>query len=318
MKQIKIADTDLTLAPLGMGCVNAGLKWDGAEADRLFDAFLEMGGNVFDSARVYSDWIPPERGRSERVIGDWLARSGKRDRVVLITKGGHPDMTAEKPDLHKSRVSAAEMEEDLDLSLQALRTDRIDLYFYHRDDRSRSVEELIDTMERFVRKGKIRYYGCSNWSTVRMQEADAYCQRMGYRGFAANQALYNIGCRHMNPMEDDTLETADAEMCAYHQRNPRNLLMPYMGLCSGFFNKLLTDGVDSVRNSPYFTEENRKIADRIAHITEVYQVTVTQAVLGFFAVQGFPCLPLYGPRNASDLKEALDAFAYPFTMEDYR
>ena len=85
MKTITIPDTDLTLSPLGLGCVKAGLKWDGGEADRLFDAFLYMGGNVYDTARVYSDWIPSERGRSERVIGDWLSRSGKRQDVILMT-----------------------------------------------------------------------------------------------------------------------------------------------------------------------------------------------------------------------------------------
>lgn len=72
---------------MGMGCVNAGLKWDGKDADYLFDAFLDMGGNLFDTARVYSDWVLPESGRSERVLGDWLERSGKRSRIVLITKG---------------------------------------------------------------------------------------------------------------------------------------------------------------------------------------------------------------------------------------
>ena len=93
-----------------------------------------MGGNLYDTARVYSDWIPPETGRSERVIGDWLSRSGKRHDVVLITKGGHPDMTVPSPDMHNSRVSAENMRADLELSLKTLRTDYIDLYFYHRDN----------------------------------------------------------------------------------------------------------------------------------------------------------------------------------------
>ena len=87
MKKIVIPGTDLELSPMGMGCVNAGLKWDGKEADYIFDAFLDMGGNLYDTARVYSDWVLPEIGRSERVLGDWLERSGKRNRIVLITKG---------------------------------------------------------------------------------------------------------------------------------------------------------------------------------------------------------------------------------------
>ena len=88
MDKIRIPETELELSPLGLGCVNAGIKWDGADADRLFDAFYDMGGNLYDTARVYSDWIPPETGRSERVLGDWLSRSGKRSHVVLITRAG--------------------------------------------------------------------------------------------------------------------------------------------------------------------------------------------------------------------------------------
>ncbi len=317
MKKIRIPDTELELAPVGMGCVNAGLKWDGKEADNLFDAFVDMGGNLYDTARVYSDWIPDERGRSERVIGDWLRRSGKRDRVVLVTKGGHPDMTVQHPDMHENRLTRADMQHDLDLSLQALGTDYIDLYFFHRDHEELPVQELIETMESFVKAGKIRYYGCSNWSTERMEEADSYCREQGYGGFAANQALYNIGCRYMKPMADDTLAVVDSRMADYHRRNPQNLAMPYMGLCSGFFHSLIQKGEKSVEKSEYYTEDNLKVKDQILKVMEKYHATVTQAVLGFFAVQQFVCLPLYGPRSAENMKEALDTFEIPFEKQDY-
>lgn len=174
MKKITLMNTDLELSPMGMGCVNAGIKWDGEDAYRIFDAFLDMGGNVYDTARVYSDWIPSEIGRSERVLGQWLRQSGKRHDVILLTKGGHPDMTSATPDMHASRISAENMRTDLELSLRALGTDYIDIYFYHRDNEDVPVSELIDIMEDFRKQGKIRYYACSNWTTARMKEADAY------------------------------------------------------------------------------------------------------------------------------------------------
>lgn len=317
MKKIKIPDTELELSPLGMGCVNAGLKWEGKDADYLFDAFLDMGGNVYDSARVYSDWIGPEVGRSERVLGEWISRSGKRNQAVLITKGGHPDMTKPKPDMHHNRMTRADMAYDLELSLKALRTDYIDLYFYHRDDEAIPVEELAETMEQFVKEGKIRYYACSNWSTRRMEEADKYCRKQGYRGFAANQALYNLGSDCMKPLEDDTLQYIDREMQAYHIGNPSNLAMPYMGICSGFFHNFIEKGEQSVQDSPYYTEGNIRLAQKVKTIMETYHATVTQAVLGFFTCRDFKCLPLYGPRNAENLKEAMGAFEIPFKKADY-
>ena len=86
MRKITIMNTDLELSPMGMGCVNAGIKWDGEDAFWIFDAFLDMGGTVYDTARVYSDWIPSEIGRSERVLGQWLRQSGKRHDIVLLPR----------------------------------------------------------------------------------------------------------------------------------------------------------------------------------------------------------------------------------------
>lgn len=86
-------------------------------------------------------------------------------------------------------MTPEDMRHDLELSLKALRTDTIDIYFYHRDNLRQNVEDEIETMETFRREGKIRYYGCSNWTTERIKEADAYCKKMNYRGFVADQAL---------------------------------------------------------------------------------------------------------------------------------
>lgn len=317
MKRIRIPETDLWISSMGCGCVNAGLKWEGQSADEVFDAFFDLGGNLYDTARVYSDWVPTEIGRSERVLGEWISRSNKRNEIVLATKGGHPDMRAEEIDLHKSRLSREEMEYDLDLSLKALQTDWIDLYFYHRDDCTRTVEELIDTMESFVKAGKIRYYGCSNWTAQRIKEADAYCRKMGYRGFAANQMYYNVGSMHKRPAADDTLVMMDEEMLAYHRENPQNLAMPYMGLCSGAFNKWIALGEAAVKENEYYTKENEKVKTQLMKTAEKYHITITQAVLGFFTCQDFNCVPLYGPRGADSFPEACGTFEIPFEKADY-
>lgn len=316
-KKIMIPNTDIEVFPFGLGTADAGLLWDGADADRIFDAFLDNGGSLIDSAHVYSDWVAPEIARAERVIGDWLERSGKRNQVVLITKGGHPDMTGENPDTHISRMTKADMVSDIESSLQKLRTDHIDIYFYHRDDESQPVADLIEVMEGFRKEGKIRYYGCSNWSTARMKEAAAYCKEKGYRGFVANQCLLNLGYKYMNPLPDDTLVYVDKEMQQYHKDNASNLLMPYMGVCSGFFHIYAAKGEEGVKNSPYYTEGNMRVAKRVMELCEHYNATVSQVVLGFFGQQEFNCAPLYGPRDVDSLVEAMGAFEIPFCKADY-
>lgn len=317
MKKVNIPKTELWLSPMGLGTVDAGVKWSVENAEQIYDAFLDMGGNLIDTARVYSDWIPGERGRSERILGDWLKKSGKRNQVILSTKGGHPDMLGAATDMHQNRLKRCDMEYDLELSLKALNTDCIDLYFYHRDCEALPVEELVETMETFVRAGKIRYYGCSNWSAKRMAEADCYAAKMGYRGFAANQALYNVGYNAMNPMADDTLAGADQDMQSYHKENRGNLLLPYTGNCGGFFQLLELYGEDAVKNSPYYTEKNLQVAKRLKQIMVKYGISLTQAVLGFFTVQDFTCLPLYAASKPERILEAMRTFGISFAKEDY-
>lgn len=316
-KRILIPDTDLYVYPIGLGTVDAGLRWDGPKADRIFDTYVQQGGNLIDCAHVYSDWVPGELARAERVLGDWLARSKKRNEVVIMTKGGHPDMTAPVPDMHKSRMTHDDMVKDLNESLKQLRTDYIDIYFYHRDNQEQTVEEEIETMEQFVKEGKIRYYGCSNWDAERMIQADVYCKEKGYRGFVADQSLLNLGMKYMRPLADDTLGYIKGEVFDYHIKNAGNLAMPYMANCSGFFHIYDKLGETGIQNNPYYTPENMKIAEGVKMLKEKYHCSITQVVLGFFYHQPFPCVPLYGTTKAEHIVDACGTLDIPFTAEDY-
>lgn len=90
-KKIAIPDTDLSLFPIGFGTVDIGLKrTDMKDISSVLEAYLDMGGNVIDSARIYSDWVPPLIGRSETILGQWIKERGRHDDFILMTKGGHP------------------------------------------------------------------------------------------------------------------------------------------------------------------------------------------------------------------------------------
>ena len=314
-QRIRIPDTDLRLCPIGLGTLSAGLKWDGKEADAIFDAYLELGGNVVDTARIYQDWVPGETGRSERVVGDWTKRSGKRDQIVLMTKGGHPKYTGPQDDLHLSRMTDADMRKDLELSLKALQTDHIDIYFYHRDNPAQSIAEEIETMERFVREGKIRYYACSNWSADRMREADAFCKTHGCRGFVADQAFLNVGMKHMKPLGDDTLTYLRGDIAAYHRENPRNLAMAYYCSAGGFFQQYLSKG--RIADETYNTPGNLRTAQRLKDLAEQRGTGITQAVLGFVLSQPYACLALVGMNSPKRVQEAMATLDVTFDPKDF-
>ena len=304
--------TGLSVSPFGLGCTRAGSAWTGDRADRLLDFFLDHGGNVIDTARIYGF---PDIGASEATLGEWLHRRGRRHEVVLMTKGGHPEVSA----MHVSRMSREDMEADLTASLRALRTDYVDVYFYHRDDTRQPVGALLERMEDFRRAGRIRFYACSNWSTRRMREADDYARAHGLTGFVGNECLYNLGSDGAGPLMDDTLIRADGEMLAYHQGGTQNTMMPYSGLCEGFFHGLESAAVsDRVKRSPYYTPINLRMAERIAALREKYAATTSQVLAGFFFTRDCPMLPLFGCSSEEHLAELIAAVDIPFTPEDYR
>ena len=317
-KRIMLPHTPLSLCPIGLGTLNAGVKWDGADAGRIFDAYVDLGGNLIDTARVYQDWIPGETGRSERVVGDWLARSKKRGEVILMTKGGHPVYRKEGDDLHLSRMTAADMRGDLELSLRALQTDTIDIYLYHRDDLKQPVEQLIEVMEQFRREGKIRYYGCSNWTASRIREAQTYSSRMGYPGFVVDEAFLNLALKHMNPLPDDTLVYCKDELDEYHHEPDAPLVVSYYSVASGYFHKYLNGGETAVKNNPYDTTENRAIALRVKELAEQYRCGITQVLLAWFSVREYPCVALYGPSRLEQLAEAMETQQVPFAADDLK
>ena len=306
--------TGLSVSPFGLGCTRAGSAWTGERADRLLDYFVDMGGNVIDTARIYG---LPDIGASEATLGGWLHRRGRRSDIVLMTKGGHPEVSS----MHVSRMSRRDMELDLAASLRALRTDYVDIYFYHRDDEDQSVGELLECMEDFRRAGHIRFYACSNWSTRRMREADAYARAHGLTGFVGNECLYNLGSSGAGPLHDDTLVRADADMLAFHQGGTHNTMMPYSGLCEGFFHRLESSpSVQDARltGSPYHTPANLRLAGRVALLREKYAATTSQVLAGFFFTSAVPMLPLFGCSSESHLAELLAAVDIPFTAQDYR
>jgi aryl-alcohol dehydrogenase-like predicted oxidoreductase len=313
-ENVSIPGTDLALSPICLGTVNAGLTWDHEEAFTLMERYLELGGNVIDSARIYSDWVKSEIGRSERVIGDWIRERRHHEDFTLITKGGHPRMET----IHTSRMRKSDMDCDIELSLRTLGVDCIDIYFYHRDDTTMGIPEILDTMEGYVREGKIRYYACSNWKTDRMREACQYAKGKGQRGFIANEALLNMGMKYMKPFPDDTMATMDPGMQDFHRGERSILAMPYFGVCSGFFHILDAKGEEAVKESPYYTPGNMKVKARIDRLREKYEASVTQVLLGFFFAQDYPIVPLCSADNISQLEDIMKAPEFVFEPADYR
>lgn len=177
----------LQVSPLCLGGNVFGWTVDEASAFSLLDAWLDAGFNFIDTADVYSRWVPGHAGgESERILGRWLARGGRRDQVVLATKVGK-DMGEGRRGLRPEYIRAA-----VEASLQRLQTDRIDLYQSHDDDAQVPLADTLGAYAELIAAGKVRAIGASNHSAARFKEALLTSERLGLPRYESLQPLYNL------------------------------------------------------------------------------------------------------------------------------
>lgn len=305
MRYQNILHTDLRPSVLSLGTGGMGATIDRETSFRMLDLYLERGGNFIDTAKIYNDWIPGEKSRSEKVIGDWLRARGNRQRVILATKGAHPDLQS----MHIPRLSPEEITADLEASLRHLRVDCIDLYWLHRDDPARPAAEILETLARLAQAGKIRAYGCSNWRLERIQAAQAWAAQNGVPGFAAVQNLWNLAKIAEENVGDKTLALMDAPLWKYHQQE-QLAAIPFTSQAQGIFQKLESGGPDSLsagQRKMYFTPETQARFQRVQHLKAQTGWTTAQIVLGYLTGQPFPTFPVIGPRSLAQLEDSLAA-----------
>ena len=173
--------TDLNVFPLCLGGNVFGWTADEPESFAVLDAYVDAGGNFVDTANSYL----VEHGRSETIIGRWMAERGNRDEIVLATKvgGGKGAVRNLRPDTIEREAAA---------SLERLQTDRIDLYYLHRFDDVTDIGETLRAIDDLVRAGKIRYIGCSNFSGWHLMKSLAITEKYGLSRYVAHQAYYSL------------------------------------------------------------------------------------------------------------------------------
>ena len=159
MRQNRLGRSELTVSAVGLGCNNFGRRLDGAGTRAVIDAALDAGITFLDTADIYGD------GASERLIGEAL--EGRRERVVLATKFGARDAGADR------RGSRANARRSLEASLGRLRTDRVDLFYYHEPDGVTPLAETLGALGELADEGKVRTFGVSNLDAAQLREAAA-------------------------------------------------------------------------------------------------------------------------------------------------
>jgi aryl-alcohol dehydrogenase-like predicted oxidoreductase len=295
----RLGATDFKIAPLVLGGNVFGWTADRAASFAVLDAFVAGGGTLIDTADVYSAWVPGHRGgESETMLGEWLRASGQRERVLIATKVGMlPGEGGEG--LAPARIAAA-----CEASLARLGTDRIDVYFAHRDDEEQPQDAVMEAFGRLIDAGKIRVVGASNYHAGRLKAANDAARAAGLPRFHVLQPEYNLVSR-------DHFEGELQDYCIAENIGT----VPYYGLASGFLTGKyrsrddLGKSVRGGRLAELLDGRGAAVLAAMDAVAEETGATLAQIALAWLIAQPGVTAPIASATSAAQLDELLPAMA---------
>ena len=295
MRRISISNIGKPVSVIALGTDGFGVGKSVAASEALLDAYVAAGGNVIDSARMYGD------GVCEQVVGSWMQARGNRGELVISTKGGFPGKGG------TPRLDRESLMSDLNASLAALQTEFIDIWWLHRDDPTRPVRDIMDTLNEMVGSGKVGCVGASNWSAERIREANAYAAENGLHGFAGDQPQWSLARQVVNP--DPTLQIMGDDLYRLH-RETGMLCMPFSAQAKGYLAKLLGGGEATLSpkaKDRFHFPENIAVAEHVAELCRELGCAPAAMSLAWLTNQPFPTLPIISARDEKQLLESLAA-----------
>jgi aryl-alcohol dehydrogenase-like predicted oxidoreductase len=294
----KLGNSNLEVAPLVFGGNVFG--WtvkDEKSASELLNHFVDAGFNMIDTADVYSNWIPGNHGgESETIIGKWLKQSGKRDRVLIATKSGL-DMGNGRKGLSKKHILRSAEE-----SLARLRTDYVDLYQSHTEDKETPLEETLEAYAELIKAGKVRVIGASNFQDTTLQAALKISHQKSLPRYESLQPEYNLYVR-------DKFEGELETVC----RENHIGVIPYFSLASGFLTgkyrseKDLENRSRGSRVQKYLNPRGLRILAALDEVSKQHSATPAQVSLAWLLAKPTITAPIASATSVKQLDELLGA-----------
>ena len=305
MKHRKLGHSALEVAPLAFGGNVFGWSADEKRSFELLDAFVAGGGNLIDTADVYSAWVPGNRGgESETILGKWLKQSGKRDQVVIATKVAK---WAEQPGLSPVNIQQA-----VEGSLKRLQTDVIDLYQAHEDDASVPLSETLGAFARLIEQGKVRVIGASNYRAERLADALNVSREHGLPRYETLQPEYNLMDRAGYEKELEPLIRKE------------NLgVISYYSLASGFLSGKYRGEDDLAKSQArggavkkYLNPRGKQVLSALDDVASAHQATPVQVALAWLMARPGLTAPIASATSTDQLDELLKAMALALSHDE--
>ena len=297
MNRRALGRSGLQVSPLCFGGNVFGWTVDEATSFKLLDAWVDAGMNFIDTADMYSRWVPGHSGgESESIIGKWLKRSGKRDKVVLATKVGK-DMGDGKVGLAPAYIRSA-----VEASLKRLQTDVIDLYQSHDDDPKTPLAETAGAYAELIKAGKLRAIGASNFTAARLSEALAVSEAHGLPRYECLQPLYNL-------VERPAYEAELEAVCVANGLGVIN----FFALASGFLSGKYRSAADQGKSqrgqgaTKYLNPHGLGVLAALDAVAARLNSTPTQVALAWQIARPSITAPIASATSLGQLKDLLAA-----------
>src|SRR5215469_6988956 len=303
MNYRKLGRSGLKVSPICLGTMMFGGPTDEATSTRIVAKAREAGINFIDTADAYNN------GNSEQVVG--RAISNNRPGWVLSTKLANPM----GDDPNRGGLSRRWVLQAADESLKRLGTDYIDIYYFHKEDHATPLEETVRAMAELIRRGKVRYFGVSNYRAWRLAEICNICDRLGIDRPVASQPYYNA----MNRMP----EVEHIPACGYYGLG----IVPYSPLARGVLTgKYSVDAApdkdtragrnDTRMMQTEWRPESLKLALEIKHHAEAKGFTAGQLATAWVLNASLVSSVVAGPRTEAHWDGYIRALDYPFAADD--
>ncbi len=295
--RVSLDGVKLPVSRLIIGCDN---KDDVGSGAIVWDAFLEAGGNTFDTAYVYGG------GHHEKVLGQWIAARGVAKDINVVVKGAHTPYCTPRA-----------LKAEFDISMARLGLDFAPIYIMHRDNPDVPVGEFVDALNGLKQAGRVGIFGGSNWSPARFAEANAYAKKNGLRPMSVLNNNLSLAVME-KPIWDGCITSNTPEMLLFLRDNSV-AHFSWSSQARGYFlpeelrNRLPADIGPDVCYGSKANEKRRALAEAMAKKQGVSTHNIATA---WVLAQSFPSFAIIGPRSPGEIVSTLPALGLSLSAAD--
>ena len=308
MDKRALGHTGFRVAPLALGGNVFGWTADEPASFSVLDAFVDGGFSLIDTANSYSRWAPGHHGgESETVIGNWIAKRGRHDDVVIATKVGS-DMGLGRKCLRRDHIV-----EQCEASLRRLQVERIDLYQSHWDDPDTPLDETLEAYDRLIKQGKVHAIGASNLDAKRLGEALGISRTKHLPRYETMQPHYNLLVR-------DEFEGALQQLCVREGIG----VITYFSLAAGFLTGKYRSEADFAKSprgpglKKYLNERGAKVLAALETVAKRHHASMAQVALAWLIAQPGVTAPIASATSVAQLNDLMGALSLKLDAESMR